>query len=136
MILNRFKSLLATLTRSLVAIAVATLLLVSSTVPAFAMDSAVHKSNMKSGNPQTMINSTRSSPTEGEAPLNEIYEKSEDALKQPPLSMEKVQQEATKGYNEVQGDADFDKMHRPDNSQEATSAAEKVENALEKVFNR
>ncbi len=135
MIFSQLKPLLTKLSRGLMAIAIVTMLLLSSTVPAFARDNATHKSNVRGNNPQTMINSTKSNPTEGEAPLNEIYEKSEDILREPPPGMQRVQQEAVQGYNEVQGDADFDKMHRPDNSQEATSAAEKVENALEKVLN-
>jgi hypothetical protein len=71
-------------------------------------------------------------PLKGESPLHPVPQPDGKCN----ICKRRVQQEAVKGYNEVQGDADFDKMHRPDNSQDATSAAEKVENALEKVLNR
>jgi DNA polymerase II large subunit len=77
---------------------------------------------------------TRSNPGEGETRLNEILEKSQDAIRpENALSGEKMQSEANKGLNEVQGDADFQQMNRPSNSQKATSAAEQVERALEKA---
>lgn len=83
--------------------------------------------------PANAISSDKSRPVEGEAPLNDIYQKSEDILKGPPAGMDKVQQETRKGPNEVQGDADLDKMHNPMNSRHATSAAEQAVDALEKA---
>lgn len=74
-----------------------------------------------------------SSLREGEAQLDDIQAKSERAAKQPPQSMDKVQAEAKKGFNEIQGDADLDKMNRPENSQDAVTIQEKVEEILENV---
>ncbi|NJP09848.1 MAG: low temperature-induced protein [Leptolyngbyaceae cyanobacterium RU_5_1] len=76
--------------------------------------------------------SQRSNPEQGETQLKDIYKKSEDALQNPPLSLEKTQRESNKGLNEVQGSADAEKMKRPDNSQ-ATSFEERIEQVFEKV---
>jgi hypothetical protein len=46
-----------------------------------------------------------------------------------------VQEESAKGFNEIQGDADLDKMSRPDNSRQATTAKEQAERALKKATN-
>ncbi|HEY9624731.1 MAG TPA: low temperature-induced protein [Crinalium sp.] len=85
--------------------------------------------------PAAAISSSPSSPRSGETPLNEIFEKSEDALRAEPRTMKELQTEASKGYNEVQGNADFNdaEMKRPENSQDATTAAEQVEDALKKI---
>ena len=64
------------------------------------------------------------------------YEKSEDALRTPPLSPEKAVPNATQGINEVQGAADAEKMKRPSNSQQAVSAEEQIKKTLEKATNK
>ncbi|MBW4655141.1 MAG: hypothetical protein KME20_19175 [Kaiparowitsia implicata GSE-PSE-MK54-09C] len=86
--------------------------------------------------PALAISSSPSAPSDGEAPLNNIYDKAERALENEPRSMNEVQDEAGKGLNEVQGDADLDKMNHDGNSPEATTAKEKVEDALDNLFNR
>jgi hypothetical protein len=85
--------------------------------------------------PANAISSAPSDLRSGEVPLNEIYERSEDALKAEPRTMKELQTEASKGINEVQGSADLNssQMSRPDNSQEAVSAEEQVENVLKKL---
>jgi hypothetical protein len=85
--------------------------------------------------PALAISSSPSDPRSGETPLNEIFEKSEDALKAEPRSMRELQSEASKGYNEIQGDADFnaEEMKRPENSQDAVTAEDQVKNALKKI---
>ncbi len=97
--------------------AVCSLVMFSNAVPAFA------------------ISSDRSSPTQGEVQLDDIYEKSEDALRKKMPNMQEVQEESAKGFNEIQGDADLDKMSRPDNSRQATTAKEQAERALKKATN-
>lgn len=76
-----------------------------------------------------------SKPTDGEAQLKSIESKSIDVLEAGgPYSLEKTQYEANKGLNEVQGDADIDKMKRPENSQSAPPAVEQVvQKNLEKL---
>ncbi|QKQ75077.1 hypothetical protein [Nostoc sp. TCL240-02] len=91
------------------------LLLLSSAFPAFAIDSY------------------QSNPTEGTTQLLDIQRKTDEAAKEPPAGLKKVQKESNKGLNEVQGDADIDKQKRPENSQGATSVEENIKNVLEKV---
>lgn len=83
--------------------------------------------------PAFAISASPSDPREGEAPINNIYELSEDALKGGPPGEEAVTKAANQGLNEVQADADVDKMSTPENSQEAVTAKEQVENLLEKI---
>ena len=71
--------------------------------------------------------------TKGEAPLNDIIDKSEDMIQNGIPSMEKVQKEANKGLNEIQGSADRDKMSRSDNSRKAVSIEERIKTGLEKA---
>ncbi|MEH1864553.1 MAG: hypothetical protein V7K69_05985 [Nostoc sp.] len=91
------------------------LLLLSSAFPAFAIDSY------------------QSDSTEGTTQLLDIQRKTDEAAKEPPAGLKKVQKESNKGLNEVQGDADIDKQKRPENSQGATSVEENIKNVLEKV---
>lgn len=101
--------------RFLIAAFVATLLFFSNAVPAFA------------------ISTSPSSPTKGEAPINDIYEKSEDVLKGEPRTQAELRDTAAEGVNEVQGAADLDQMNTPENSQDAVTAKEQVERVLEKI---
>lgn len=71
--------------------------------------------------------------TKGEAPLNNIIDKSEDVIQNGIPSLEQVQKEANKGLNEVQGSADMDKMNRPSNSRKAVSIEERIKTGLEKA---
>ncbi|BAY11670.1 hypothetical protein [Calothrix sp. NIES-2098] len=91
------------------------LLLLSNAFPAFAIDSY------------------RSNPEEATTQLLDIQRKTDEVERSAPPGLNKVQEESNKGLNEVQGDADIDKMKRPSNSQSATSVEEKIENVLEKV---
>lgn len=110
----RFNFPVRRLFRVFAAICVCVLLFVSSALPASA---------------------ERSNPTEGEANLTQIEKKSQEAVLSKPYSLEKTQAEANKGINEVQGDADKDKMITPETAN-ATSVKEQVENALEKLTNK
>jgi len=84
--------------------------------------------------PAFAISSQPTDPAKGEPGLQDIFEKSEDALKSDEyLGMDKVKEEANKGINEVQGAADKNDMYRPETSQRATSAEEQVERVLGKV---
>ncbi|WP_414541099.1 hypothetical protein [Nostoc sp. CCY0012] len=92
-----------------------TLLLLNNTLPAFA------------------ISSYQSHPTEGTTQLLETQRKTDEVAKSEPPKLKEVQEKSNKGLNEVQGDADINKMNRPENSQSATSVEENVQNFLEKV---
>jgi 3-dehydroquinate dehydratase len=102
--------------RVVVAIVACVVLFLVATGPAFAMKG------------------TQSQPSEGEAQLKGIYKESEDALRNPPLSLDRIQSKANEGHvNDVQGAADIEKMKRPGNSQQATSVEEDIEKALDKA---
>ncbi|MEM9923275.1 MAG: hypothetical protein AAF915_05890 [Cyanobacteria bacterium P01_D01_bin.50] len=81
--------------------------------------------------PATAIGANKSAPTEGTDQLKEI-EKEARKVGNPnaePRSLQATQAKAEKGLNAVQGDADKDKMYRPDNS-EATTVKEEVKGFL------
>ncbi|HYW21074.1 MAG TPA: hypothetical protein VE956_17590 [Nodularia sp. (in: cyanobacteria)] len=101
--------------RFIILASVCTLLFLSSASPAFA------------------ISSYQSDVEEGTTQLLETQRKTDAVAKAPPLSLKEVQKESNKGLNEVQGDADINKMKRPANSQSSTSVEDNVQNFLEKV---
>lgn len=87
--------------------------------------------------PAMAIGSTPSQYSEGETQLDEILEESQDAIRpENALNSDKVIEKANKGLNEVQGDADVQQMNRPENSRQATSAAEQVQRALGKAVDK
>jgi hypothetical protein len=92
-----------------------TLLFVSNTFPAFA------------------IESYQSHPEEATTQLLETQRKTDEVGRSAPPGLQEVQDKSNKGLNEVQGDADIDKMKRPENSQSSTSVEEEVGNFLNKV---
>jgi hypothetical protein len=88
---------------------------------------------LSSVSPAFAISSYQSNPQEGTTQLLETQRKTDEVAKSQPLSREKVQEESNKGLNEVQGDADIQKMKNPRNSQSSTSVEENVQNFLEKI---
>ncbi len=86
--------------------------------------------------PALAIGSTPSHPNKGEARLQEIQDKSERVLMEEPRTSGELEREARGGLNTVQGGADIDKMSRPENSQQATSAEQQVEKGLKKATGR
>ncbi|MBW4522758.1 MAG: hypothetical protein KME16_24215 [Scytolyngbya sp. HA4215-MV1] len=101
--------------RFLLAIAVCAMLLISNVQPAAAF-----------GMP-------KSSPSEGATQFDKVLDESGRFIESGPPSMEDVQSGSQKGINEVQKDADADKMKNAQNSQQATSVEEQVKHALEKT---
>ena len=83
--------------------------------------------------PALAIGSSSTSPSEGEANLTAIEQKSKDVLKEGPRGMDKVQARAEGGLNGVQGAADSSKMISPSETQ-ATTVADKVEALIEGVM--
>lgn len=77
--------------------------------------------------------SDRSNPSEGTAQMNNLQETSRRAVKEEPRSRSKVQRQAQRGPNEVQGDADLHGMNVPDNSKKATTVRKQAEEVLKKV---
>ncbi len=81
------------------------------------------------------IGSTPSRPNEGASPLNGIYREAEKAV-QPEngLDGDKMINRANKGLNEVQKDADINQMNQPENSGQATSVIDQIQDALSNVM--
>ncbi len=99
------------LLRNLVAVCLGVLLFVSNAFPAFAVTS---------------------NPTKGEDKLLGIERESQEIVQKKPMSLKETQEKASKGPNEVQGDADIDKMKNPGNTN-AVSFEQKVRNLVEDV---
>ncbi|MEM7772427.1 MAG: hypothetical protein AAF327_18180 [Cyanobacteria bacterium P01_A01_bin.37] len=74
-----------------------------------------------------------SNPSAGAAQLDETLQEAREAINGQPRGMDKIQSKARQGINEVQGDADIDKMNRPENSQDATTVKGDIERALDSV---
>jgi hypothetical protein len=116
---NRFAKVILRLTQTLAIMFTCTLLIFGNAIPANAAPANTTQ--------------TRSDLTKGSERLDDVQKKSEEILRNPPLSMDRVQKESNEGLNEVQGAADIQEMSRPGNSQKATSIQEKAEQILEKV---
>jgi hypothetical protein len=72
----------------------------------------------------------QSAPTEGPAQLDEIFQKTEKAMDDPAMSLKEIEERSKNGLNEVQGDANRDKMIRSENSE--IPAAKTFEKAVSK----
>lgn len=74
-----------------------------------------------------------SSPTKGEANLNDIQAKTDQLAKQDPPSLKDIQARTGKGgINEVQGTADKDKMISPKDAKDNTTIEEQIKDFLGK----
>ncbi len=67
----------------------------------------------------------------GTTQMNQVLDKSEDTLDAPPMSLKEVEKRANEGLNEVQGDADKDKMYKSRDSRPAIVGD--LEKALDKA---
>jgi TolA-binding protein len=84
--------------------------------------------------PAVAFGNSSSSPAKGTAQMNDLQAESERAVKREPRDLKEVQRKAQEGPNEVQGRADMNKMNTPENSKQATTVREQVENAFEDVM--
>jgi hypothetical protein len=84
--------------------------------------------------PALAISSYSNNPKGGTTQLLDIQRRTDKVAESPPLNLKQVEKaQAGKGLNEVQGDADINKMKRPENSQDAVSVEEEVAGFLKKV---
>ncbi|HLO51608.1 MAG TPA: low temperature-induced protein [Kamptonema sp.] len=97
--------------RALVAVCICTMLFVSSAFPAFA---------------------ATSNPTKGEDKLLGIEKQAQEAAQSQPIGLKETQEKANEGPNEIQGDADKDKMKNASNTN-ATSFEQQVKNVVEGI---
>ncbi|MDF0554416.1 low temperature-induced protein [Kamptonema sp. UHCC 0994] len=73
-----------------------------------------------------------SNPTQGEDKLLGIEKEAQKAVLKQPMGLEETQEKASQGPNEIQGDADMDKMKNASNTN-ATSFEEQVKNVVENI---
>jgi hypothetical protein len=99
------------LVRYLITVCFCALMFVSNAFPAFAVTS---------------------SPTKATDQLLGIEKEAQKAVLKDPMSMEETQKKAKVGINEVQGDADSEKMKNPSNTR-ATSFEQQVKKAVSKI---
>ncbi|MEG4286599.1 low temperature-induced protein [Microcoleus sp. A006_D1] len=99
------------LARTLIAVCFCALMFVSNAFPAFAVTS---------------------SPTKGQEQLLGIEKEAQKAVLKDPMSLEETQKKANEGINEVQGDADKDKMKNPSNTN-STSFEQQVKKAVTNI---
>jgi hypothetical protein len=84
--------------------------------------------------PALAISSYQSEPTEATTQLLETQRKTDEAAKSPPIGLKETQEKTKRGLNEIQGEADIEKMKRPENTpQDVTSVEEEIESFLEKI---
>jgi hypothetical protein len=83
--------------------------------------------------PVLAIESYQSKPQEGTTQLLETQRLTDEVSRSAPPDLKATQERANKGINEVQGDADADKMKRPGNSKSAVTVKDEVKNVLDKV---
>jgi apolipoprotein N-acyltransferase len=95
MLLNKLNNWLKSSLRLVLTAFICGLLFISSAYPAHAVTSK---------------------PTEGEANLNKIQEKTDNLARSNPPGLEETTKEAQKGLNEVQGDANKEKMIAPEDA--------------------
>jgi hypothetical protein len=60
------------------------------------------------------VQAATSKPSDGEANLNKIQDKTDDAARSAPFGIDEITKESQKGLNEVQGSADAEKMISPE----------------------
>jgi hypothetical protein len=116
------QSLLTNSIRILVTVCFCTLIFASNSVPAFAVTN---------------------SPNEGPANLNEIQKRTDDLTKRTDdidkqdrsvfPSLKEVQSASEEGLNEIQGDADKDKMISPEDAKDVTTVEDSIKKAFSKV---
>ena len=76
-----------------------------------------------------------SNPRDGESNLTDIEKKSQEVVLSDPYDLDKTSKEANKGLNEVQGDADKDKMYNPSNSK-STSFESTIKGVVDNITSK
>lgn len=73
----------------------------------------------------------KSAPTKGTVQLDKIEQKTQESIDSPPMSLEEVEKRSKGGLNEIQGNADQDKMIHSDNP--TLPVVKQIEKAIEKI---
>ena len=80
--------------------------------------------------PAAAIGSKASDPSDGVKTLSKSEQRSKEVSEAHPQNHEKVSSRAKDGLNSTQGSADKSKMNTPENSKDADTVIDNVENAL------
>jgi hypothetical protein len=72
-----------------------------------------------------------SDPTQGTVKLDEIQQKTQEAIDAPAMSLKAIEERSKGGLNEVQGSADYDKMINSDDAE--LPVVEQAEDAASKA---
>jgi hypothetical protein len=80
--------------------------------------------------PALALGNSKSAPEDGTTQLNQIQKETDDLARSAPPTLKETQAKTQKGINEVQGDADKDKMKRPENSKNSNTVKDEVESLL------
>lgn len=129
MTISSIKQTVFRVLRGLAITAACAVLVFSNVFPAVAFESS-------KTSPTAGFETTKSHPAKGAEPLDAIYDESAKALNNATRGTSELQKKANEGLNEVQGAANTERMYRPDNSQDATTIKDKVEDILENVTGR
>jgi CubicO group peptidase (beta-lactamase class C family) len=81
--------------------------------------------------PAQAANVAKSKPTDGIDRLQKIDDDAYKNIEDPAMSLDEVQKRSQEGLNEIQGDADKDKMYTSKSSKPAV--AQDIEKALDKI---
>ena len=74
-----------------------------------------------------------SKPSDGVVSLDDIQSRTDEVARSQPRSLKELQSDAEGGLNAVQGKADYSKMNRPGNSQDATTFEETIKEGLKNI---
>ncbi|NMG06745.1 hypothetical protein [Brasilonema sp. UFV-L1] len=83
--------------------------------------------------PAAAISTAKSNPEKATTQLLDTQKETDKLSAEPPPGLEETIKKSNEGLNEVQGAADIDKMNRPENSQNAKTVEDQVENILGKI---
>lgn len=74
-----------------------------------------------------------SDPTKGTAQMPEAMQAAEDVANSAPMSMEEIEERSKDGLNEVQGDADKDKMYKSNTDKPGPAIVQDIKKAIDKA---
>ena len=95
---------------------------------------ALHSSDQTSNQKIDQRSEQGSDPTKGTAQMPESMKAAEDvAAKSAPMSIEEVEERSKDGLNEIQGDADKDKMYNSNTDKPGPAIVEDIKEVIDKA---
>lgn len=97
---------------------------------------ALHSSDQTSNQKLDQRSEEGSDPTKGTAQMPGAMKAAEDvASKSSPMSIEEVEERNKNGLNEIQGDADKDKMYKSNTDKPGPAIVQDIKKAIDKAKN-